>query len=89
VKLTDKQRRVLVFIAGFIARFGYPPTLRQIGKHVGNSVSRTWDYVEQLHVKHLLHVGHYQARAIRLTESSECFTVHHAGDKWQVVRIGE
>ena len=33
MKLTDRQRTVLDFIREFIAVKGYPPTLREIGRH--------------------------------------------------------
>ena len=33
--LTDRQRAVLEFISQSIERRGYPPTLREIGEHMG------------------------------------------------------
>ncbi len=32
-ELTDKQRRILQYIASFIEDVGYPPSIREIGDH--------------------------------------------------------
>ena len=34
-KLNEKQRRILEYIAEATAQQGYPPSVREIGKHVG------------------------------------------------------
>jgi len=39
--LTDKQKKILDYIAEFISRHGYPPTVREIGAAVGLSSSST------------------------------------------------
>lgn len=36
-EITPRQRKVLDFITGYLDRFGYPPTLREIGGHLGVS----------------------------------------------------
>lgn len=38
-KLSEKQRRILEYIAEATAQQGYPPSVREIGKHVGLSSS--------------------------------------------------
>ncbi|OUP53630.1 repressor LexA [Butyricicoccus pullicaecorum] len=38
-KLSEKQRRILEYIAEATAAQGYPPSVREIGKHVGLSSS--------------------------------------------------
>lgn len=35
ISLTDRQARILDFVRGYLAANGYPPTLREIGAHMG------------------------------------------------------
>ena len=39
-KLTDKQKNILQVIKQLIAKNGYPPTVREIGKDLGVSSSQ-------------------------------------------------
>src|SRR3972149_5351310 len=34
-ELTERQQRVLSFIEGQIRKHGFPPTIREIGRHLG------------------------------------------------------
>lgn len=34
-ELTQKQQKILEFLAGHVKKYGYPPTMREIGKHFG------------------------------------------------------
>lgn len=40
-RLTDRQRQILNFIRDHVARFGYPPSVRELGKAVGLRSSAT------------------------------------------------
>ncbi len=42
--LSERQRRILEFIARFQQRHGYPPTVREIGQEVGISSTSVVDY---------------------------------------------
>jgi repressor LexA len=50
-KLTDRQKEILDFICQYKDQYGYPPTLREIGKHFGISstfgVKRHLDALEK------------------------------------------
>ena len=40
-KLTDRQSQILTTIKKFIAQYGYPPTVREIGKSINLSSPAT------------------------------------------------
>ncbi|MGI5835704.1 MAG: transcriptional repressor LexA [Chloroflexota bacterium] len=42
--ISDRQRRILEFIASFQQKHGYPPTVREIGQEVGISSTSVVDY---------------------------------------------
>ena len=53
-KLTDRQQEILIFIQQFTAENGYPPTLREIGKHF--QISSTFGV--KRHLEALVKKGH-------------------------------
>ena len=53
-KLTDRQEDILIFIQQFTAENGYPPTLREIGKHF--QISSTFGV--KRHLEALVKKGH-------------------------------
>ena len=65
---TPRQAEIYVFVVGFIAKYGYPPSIRQIGKHVGVSVSVVHADLRRLEELHLLRRAPEQARAITVVE---------------------
>ena len=51
-KLTDRQRAVLGFIESQIRQLGYPPTIREIGRHLGmRSTNGVNDHLKALERK--------------------------------------
>lgn len=67
ISLTDRQARILDFVRGYLAANGYPPTLREIGAHMGiRSTNGVNDHLRALERK-----GHIErlpllSRGIRL-----------------------
>ena len=53
-KLTDRQEEILIFIQQFTSENGYPPTLREIGKHF--QISSTFGV--KRHLEALVKKGH-------------------------------
>jgi repressor LexA len=64
--LTDRQRAVLDFISQSIERRGYPPTLREIGEHMGiRSTNGVNDHLKALEKKGYLEREDLKSRALR------------------------
>jgi repressor LexA len=53
-ELTDKQREVLGFIRGFIAKHGLPPTVREIGERFKVTPRAAFDHLRALERKGML-----------------------------------
>lgn len=68
-KLTARQRAVLDFITGSIDRRGYPPTLREIGNHLGiKSTNGVNDHLRALERKGYLTREDMKSRTLRPTD---------------------
>lgn len=68
-KLTDRQRAVLDFIIDSIQDHGYPPTLREIGVHLGiKSTNGVNDHLRALERKGYLTREDMKSRTLRPTE---------------------
>jgi repressor LexA len=64
--LTDRQKLVLDFITRQIERRGYPPTLREIGEHMGiRSTNGVNDHLKALEKKGYLEREDLKSRALR------------------------
>ena len=64
--LTDRQQAVLDFIARSIEKRGYPPTLREIGEHMGiRSTNGVNDHLKALEKKGYLEREDLKSRALR------------------------
>src|SRR6266478_2282305 len=64
--LTDRQKAVLEFISGSIDHRGYPPTLREIGEHMGiRSTNGVNDHLKALEKKGYLEREDLKSRALR------------------------
>src|ERR1700751_2224594 len=64
--LTERQQRVLDFIAQSIEGRGYPPTLREIGEHMGiRSTNGVNDHLKALEKKGYLEREDLKSRALR------------------------
>jgi repressor LexA len=65
-ELTEKQRRVLNFIARFINDHSYPPTFRQIAEHFEITVKAAYNHVLALKRKQKIRLGDKSSRTIEL-----------------------
>ena len=71
-KLTDRQRAVLDFISQSITSRGYPPTLREIGNHLGiRSTNGVNDHLRALERKGYLTREDMKSRTLRLVRDDE------------------
>ena len=69
--LTDRQRQALDFIGTYIHSRGYPPTLREIGEHMGiRSTNGVNDHLKALEKKGYLEREDLKSRALRPLSSS-------------------
>lgn len=70
-QLTDRQRQVLEFISDFLARQGYPPTLREIAAKIGvNGTLGVMKHLEALEKKGYLRRQAGSSRGIALAAPS-------------------
>lgn len=67
--LTKRQKEILDFISGYVARQGFAPTLEEIGAHFGlSSPATVYKHVEQLVRKGYLRKAKHQGRGIELVD---------------------
>ncbi|MBI5167822.1 MAG: repressor LexA [candidate division NC10 bacterium] len=69
--LTLRQKEVLEFIRGFIREHGYPPTVRDIGKHFGLQPRAVFDHLRALERKGYIERRSSGARALVLKDHQE------------------
>ena len=67
-KLTDRQEQVLNFIANFLNKHHYPPTIREIAKNFEISVKGAYDHVKALEKKEKIICNINRSRAIEIVE---------------------
>jgi repressor LexA len=80
-KLTDRQRAVLDYIQTSILDRGYPPTLREIGNHLGiRSTNGVNDHLRALERKGYLTREDMKSRTLRLTQTAEVPAKMAVGD---------
>lgn len=61
--------KALVFMISHIEEYGYPPTIREVGKYVGySSSSSAQKLVDSMRTHGLIHVDKGIARGIRVSE---------------------
>ncbi|MDR1637430.1 MAG: transcriptional repressor LexA [Treponema sp.] len=65
-ELTQRQKEVLSFIAGYISQHNYPPTIREIGDFFSISVKGAHDHVTALKKKGVLKQADKRSRAMEL-----------------------
>ena len=95
--LTDRQRQALQFITDCLSVRGYPPTLREIGEHMGiRSTNGVNDHLKALERKGYLVREELKSRALRpleveggssRTPSSES-TDNRRGDEMEIAILG-
>jgi repressor LexA len=65
-ELTQRQKEVLSFIAGYISKHNYPPTIREIGDFFSISVKGAHDHVTALKRKGVLKQEDKRSRTMEL-----------------------
>lgn len=71
-KLTKKQEEILIVIKEFMAKHGYPPTVREIGKIMNlSSSATTFFHMSKLEEKGYLRKDKEKNRAIELLVTNE------------------
>jgi len=68
-ELTDRQKQVLSFIANYIKKNSYPPTIREIADHFKISVKGAHDHITALRKKGQLRQADKRPRTMGLTHS--------------------
>jgi repressor LexA len=68
-ELTKRQREVLSFIADYIKKHSYPPTIRDIADHFGMSVKGAYDHVAALRRKNYLKQNDNRSRTMELVRA--------------------
>jgi len=68
-ELTDRQKQVLSFIANYIKKNSYPPTIREIADHFKISVKGAHDHITALRKKGHLRQADKRPRTMGLTHS--------------------
>jgi repressor LexA len=69
--ITRRQKEVLDYLRAYLDRYGYAPTLREIGHHLGlGSLATVHKHLRQLEEKNLVRRGTHRSRALELTPSA-------------------
>ncbi len=64
--LTDKQKRVLEFLISSTKKYGYPPTIREIGKHFGFLWTAARGHLQSLERKGFIRINPSKSRGIEI-----------------------
>lgn len=68
IPLTPKQKRVLDFVNRFTIKYGYAPSLHEIAKYLGRSISTAQHFIEELQEKGYLQKKGNIARGLSSTQ---------------------
>lgn len=80
--LTKRQEQTLAFIRHSIEQRGYPPTLREIGEHMGiKSTNGVNDHLRALERKGYLRREDMKSRALKLVDDPKLKPVPSGGDE--------
>lgn len=75
-ELTDRQEEILNFIKEFLQEYGYPPTLRQMGKQFGiTSTFGVKRHLDALEKKGYLNVESNASRGISIIRDDNVFSI--------------
>jgi repressor LexA len=70
-ELTERQQRVLQFIESQIKKHGYPPTIREIGRHLGiKSTNGVNDHLNALQRKGFIKRQDHKSRTLSVVHST-------------------
>lgn len=85
--LTERQTEVLTFLRDFTEENGYPPTLKEIGTHLGiRNPNGTRNHLLALERKGFIEKGADRSRALRMTPKSRFLAKSIAGLKERIRR---
>lgn len=84
--LTARQREVLEFVRQFMAKAGYPPTVREIGAHFGFVPRSIFDHLKALERKGYLRRDGSKSRSLQILEPGSPVIPHSAIRKPQSYR---
>lgn len=76
--LTTRQREVLDFVRQFLAKAGYPPTVREIGAHFGFVPRSIFDHLKALERKGYLRRDGAKSRSLQILEPGSPVNPHSA-----------
>src|SRR5215471_13682534 len=68
--LTDRQRAILDFVNDYVNENGYPPSVRDIGRHFGICPATVQDHISALERKGYLQKKKFQSRTLSVPGSS-------------------
>jgi repressor LexA len=68
--LTARQGEVLEFVRQFLAKAGYPPTVREIGAHFGFVPRSIFDHLKALERKGYLHRTASKSRSLQILDTA-------------------
>ncbi len=87
-KLPERQKKMLAFLEEYIARNGYPPTVREIGDAINvTSTSLVSYYLKRLEQQGLIDRASAVSRGIRLASKPGNITADYATGNSEVVSI--
>jgi len=73
--LTTRQREVLEFVRHFMAKAGYPPTVREIGAHFGFVPRSIFDHLKTLERKGYLRRTASKSRSLQILDAPPVTTL--------------
>jgi repressor LexA len=77
--LTDRQQAILDFISGYAEENGFPPSVREIGRHFGIYPATVQDHISALERKGYLQKKRFQSRTLSVPASSRRGSVDRPG----------
>ncbi len=79
--LTKRQMKVLEFLASYAKRYGYPPTVREIGEHFGFLWTAARGHLQSIERKGFIKINPSRSRGIEIMglKPSEGFMMPVAG----------
>jgi repressor LexA len=65
-ELTRKQRKVLEFLTSYTKKYGYPPTIREIGEHFGFFWTAARGFLQSLERKGFIKINPTRSRGVEI-----------------------
>ncbi|HEX8949220.1 MAG TPA: transcriptional repressor LexA [Dissulfurispiraceae bacterium] len=65
-ELTTRQKKVLDFLASYIKKHGYPPTVREIGEHFGFLWTAARSHLQALEKKGFIRINPLKSRGLEI-----------------------